>query len=103
MTPDIDDNYIYTSPETELEVSLNGADFLVLATATEERFRVSGLRTEVTYLLDLSKTVVYPVAPGTDYYGDEPLPADQVEAWLTNYGGAEKLAREVIRLNERDE
>jgi hypothetical protein len=88
MSPDSCDGYEYTTPETELEVTLGGEDFLVVGVATEARWpvsdasRPSGMRTH--YEATLDEVWVYPAS--NDTYSDESLTGAALEAWKSAHG-----------------
>jgi hypothetical protein len=104
MNPDLYDiSGEWTSPETEIEITLGGEDFLVIGVVKEETrlvidaTRPSGIRTVRMVYLD--EVHVYPAMGDT--YSDDALTGEALEAWKSAHGA--NVAERIYSANEADE
>jgi len=96
MNPDLYISGEWTSPETEIEITLGGEDFLVIGVVKEET-RPSGIRTVRMVYLD--EVHVYPAMGDT--YSDDALTGEALEAWKSAHGA--EVAERIYSANEADE
>ena len=106
MNPDLYDiRGEWTSPETEIEITLGGEDFLVIGVVKEETrlvidaTRPSGIRTVRMVYLD--EVHVYPAMGDTFYYSDDALTGKALKAWKSAHSA--KVAERIYSANEADE